>query len=1200
MDLFVSYSHEDTKAVDAIITSLQQLGVSIWIDRSALETGQAFAERIVGAIERSRAVLLFLSPASISSRAVLQEIQIAWELKRIILPIWLSDIELPASIRFYLAGLQFLDISRLEEAEVLAALSEALRSHGISIGPQAGEHRRPRKMDERSPQAPTKPPSRRSQAHPGDEIRYATVLCCQSDVSRSSDESFEVDDWYNIVVAAQRTCLDIVGRFGGHVTQCDGNRLVACFGYPIAHEDDAERAARAALAIIDSADGNAQTSLQAAPATSFRIGLHSGAVVVATVSSEGPQVVQIVGHAISLAQHLQEIAEPGSAVISAATLRLIQQIFITHSLQDQHFRGSSQTFAAYRLVRERAVRSPVDENSDWRSTPLVGREHELNLLLDRLAQAREGTGSVLLLQAEAGMGKTRLLHAFRERLIEEPHTWFECRCSSLREMSAFHPLIDLFVQGLEVDPEGSGDQRLRAVEKALLPTGIPLTETVPTIARLLSIPLDDRYAVEALSPEAERHRIFDSLISWLFSVSVDQPVVFAIEDLQWIDPSTSEVIDRLIQECATGRIFVILSARSDADLPWAFRTSVANLSLNRLTRSQTASLVKGLAQRPLSEEVVARIVQRSDGVPLFAEEITRSFLESHLEADAAGLTPEQPAEGAIPAALRSPLMARVDRLGAAKDLLQLASVLGREFSHAMLAAVWNGSPECLSDGLTALLKAEMIYRRGSRHFANYTFKHALIQESVYRSLTKERRRDIHAKIADTRVTQFPELAETEPDWIARHYEEAGLVDQAVKYYHLANERAMRTSAHLEGIHHLRRAITFVSQSPDERGRLRHELTLQNDLAARLMACKGYAHRETEVAFDRIRSLCSQAVDDTDIRVRSLSSLAAFHQVRADLDVACRYGEDLLTIAQDTHNEHYSLWGHLAIGLPLFWSGRAREAVHHLLRASTLRDQANADFRDLTQDPGVLARSHASLALWLLGEPKRAFEMSDSAIALAQTLDHPFSLAAAWAFSALVRQWGREVSPARLAAQKTIELATAQFFPLWEGIGRIARGWADTVLGHAVDGLADMQNGLNQLSTTGTVVGRPHVMTLFADLERQRGNLDQAMRILHEARELSEQKGLRFWDAEIYRVWGEVCMQEPTPRFEEAEVRLREGLSIANAQGAKSLGSRISISLARLLQKQGRTTEARELIEPLAPSGESPDATDAAQLLNMLQ
>jgi class 3 adenylate cyclase/tetratricopeptide (TPR) repeat protein len=1198
MDVFVSYAHDDSRSIHPIVTNLQNLGFSIWIDHR-IETGQRFAERIVTAIERSHAVLVFLSPASQRSRAVLQEIQIAWELKRTLLPVFLSTTELPASFRYYLTGLQFLDVSRVGESDAVSLIAGALRSHADSTDRELPAHPDGATGGGASREAGSAGFSP-SAHHASDEIRYSTVIFCEVLAPTSFGEGSDVEQWYPILRDCDRIFGDVVHRFDGYVARHEGAEMVAYFGYPVAHEDDAERAARAALAIIEALDAETSSAATGKLQVSLRIGIHSGPVVVRRTESGE---VQIVGDTVSLAARLRAIAATRTVVVSAATLRLIQHVFIAQALEDQGRAETSEPIVAYRLLRERAVRTPFDEVPPGASTPLIGREHELDLLVDRFVQAREGGGSALLLQGEEGLGKTRLLRAFRDRLVEEPHTWLECRCSAFRTMSAFHPLVDLFVEGLDVNPEESADRRLSAVEKALEPTGIPLHETVPAVARLLSIPLDAKYLAEALSPDAERQRILDSLVTWLFTVSRDQPVIFVVEDLQWIDPSSSEVIERLVEQCPDERLLLLLTARGDAKLPLNLGSSVARLSLNRLTRSQIASLVEATADRILSEATVERIIERSDGVPLFAEEITRSILESPPAAAEHGARSEDESTTMIPATLRASLMARIDRLGKLKGVIQFAAVLGREFSHSLLAAAWDGPTATLENGLRSLLDSDLIHRRGPRHLGLYTFKHALIQETVYRSLLPEHRKQLHARVAQTRVDRFPESAENEPEWVARHYEEAGMIDRAVEYYHRANERAMRTSAHLEGIHHLRRAIAFVTSSPDAQQRRRHELMLQYDLAARLMACKGYAHEETEAAFERVRVLSGDPMEDLELQVRSLSAMAAFHQVRSDLEIARRYGETLLQVAERSKEGTHFLWGHLAVGLPLLWSGNVREAVHHLARAAMLRDQLSVDFRDRTQDPGVLARSHASLALWLLGEPARADEMIASALSLASTLDHPFSLAAAWAFSALLRQWQRDADAAIHAAQQAIEIATIQFFPLWEGIGRVVRGWALVAQNQTEAGTIDIERGVSLLATTGTVVGKPHVMGLLADMERRKGKREEPLEILRQALALSQEKGLHFWDAELHRLVGETRMQGPDPRVDEAEESLRKAMEIAKEQGVKALELRTATSLGHLLEQKGERAEARELAQNVrrhfGEAGTNADLRDVAELLARL-
>ena len=670
--------------------------------------------------------------------------------------------------------------------------------------------------------APLAPPATLPSAPPPAEAerRQLTVLFCDLVDSTALSSQLDPEELRQVVQAYQATCAKVIARFEGHIAQYLGDGLLVYFGYPLAHEDDAQRAVRAGLGILE-AMGQLHTSLgpEREVHLAVRLGIHTGLVVVGDVGDGARQEQLALGETPNLAARLQGIAAPNTLVISAATFQLLGGFFACQPLGTPPLKGLAQPLAVYRVLYESMARSRLEAASSTGWTPLVGREQEIGVLLERWAQVKDGLGQVVLLSGEAGIGKSRLVQVLTDQVAAEPRAWLTpCQCSPYYQNTALYPLIDLLERvALRFDREESPQQKVGKLEGFLVQYGLPLAEAVPLFAALLSLPLPADYAPVTVSPEQQKQQTLHVLLTILLRIAAQQPVLFVMEDLHWVDPSTLELLSLLVDQGPTARILTLFTFRPDFSPPWTGRAHLTQLTVNRLPQRQAVEVIRQVAHgKVLPAEVVEQIVAKTDGVPLFVEELTKMVLESGLlqeQDERYALTgPLHPL--AIPATLHDSLMARLDRLAAVKALAQLGATLGREFSYALLRAVAPWDEETVHQGLHQLVAAEFLYQRGVPPQATYTFKHALIQDVAYQSLLRSTRQQYHQRIAQALEAQFPETVATQPELVAQHYTAAGCTEQAVHYWQRAGQHASDRSAHLEAISHVTTGIELLKTLPE--------------------------------------------------------------------------------------------------------------------------------------------------------------------------------------------------------------------------------------------------------------------------------------------------------------------------------------------------------------------------------------------------
>jgi TOMM system kinase/cyclase fusion protein len=1057
--------------------------------------------------------------------------------------------------------------------------------------PFTGERPTPSPLQREPPRAQQGDQARQSHPPPAAprapdaERRQLTVLFCDVVGSTPLSEQLDPEDLREVVRAYQQMCAEVIQRFEGHIAQYLGDGLLVYFGYPQAHEDDAQRAVRAGLDML-TAMGTLNTRLarEKGVRVAIRMGIHTGPVVVGEMGGGDRKEQLALGETPNIAARLQSLAAPNSVVIGERTRQLVGGAFDVEELGLHALKGVSAPMRVYGIRSESAAESRFEAASARGLTPLIGREEELGLLRQRWHQAQAGEGQVFLLAGEAGIGKSRLIQTFHERVAAEPHLRLRYQCSPYYSNSAFYPIMAQLERAARFVRDEPPAQKLAKLEDLLAQATERVADVAPLVAALLSIPTGDRYPPLDLTPQRQKEKTIEALVDQLSGLARRQPVLLLFEDAHWSDPTSLDVLDRMVHRVQDARVLAVITSRPEFEAPWKALSHVTALTLPRLSRQQGAAMVERLtAGKALPQAVLTQILAKTDGVPLFVEELTKMVLESGLlreREDRYELTGPLPPL-AIPSTLQDSLMARLDRLSTAKEMAQLGAILGREFSYEVIRAVapWDEAP--LQDALAQLVDAELLYQRGVPPQATYLFKHALIQEVAYLSLLRSTRQRFHQRIAQVLEARFPEIAETQPELLAHHHTEAGLLAQALGYWQRAGQQARQRSANAEAIAHLTTGLAVLQSLPDSPERSRQELVLQTTIGPAFMAIKGYAAPEVEHAYARARALCQQ-LGDTPQLFPVLLGLVEFYIVRAELHAARELAEQFLTLAQRVQDPELLLEAHLAMGTTLYYLGALEPAHAHLHRSIAFYNaqQHRSHAFLYGMDPRVLCLSHTALVLWLLGHPDQALDSSRESLALAQELSHPHSLALALDLAAWLHQFRREEHLTRERAEALIALATEHGFTLYQALGTILRGWALAQQGRVEEGVAQMGHGLAGWRATGAELVRPYYLALLAEAYEKAGQAEEGLLVLAEALALVRTSGERRKEAELYRLKGELLLARSPEHHPEAEACFHQALAVARRQQAKSLELRAAMSLARLWQQQGKRLEARALLAPI--------------------
>jgi class 3 adenylate cyclase/predicted ATPase len=1027
-----------------------------------------------------------------------------------------------------------------------------------------------------------------------------TVMICDLVGSTALSARLDPEDLREIMSAYLHRCAEVIGKSGGFVAKYMGDGVLSYFGYPQAHEDDAERAVRCGLALVDAAC-RLQTGHGAT--LQVRIGIATGVVVVGDLIGEGAAQEQgVIGETPNLAARLQALAEPGHVVIASTTRGLTGGLFEYRDLGRVVLKGLADPIQAWHVIAASAVQSRFEAQHETSLAPLVGREEELELLLRRWSQASQGEGRVVVLTGEPGVGKSRLIAALQERLQSLPHMRMRYFCSPQHTDSALYPMINQLERAARFERGDEPWQKLIKLENLLAPVVPKHAAEVELLADLLSIPRDGQRGL-LMDPQKRKEKTFDIFFAQLRNLQ-QEPVLMIYEDVQWIDPTTLELLALTVERAQHMRVLLVISARPEFTPPWPGYAHVTTVSLTRLSRREGTALITGVAHgRALPDEVTNQILVRTDGVPLFIEELTKVVLESGLlrkrEHDYVLEGPLPPV--AIPTTLHASLMARLDRMPSVRQVAEVGAALGRQFSHELVHAVAEMPEHRLNDGLEQLVRAELVFRHGEPPNAQYTFKHALVQDVAYASLLRANRQQLHARIARAYETHFPDVVNAQPELVAHHFTEAGLSEAAIEYWQRAGDLAMARSGHAEAIHHFSVALDLLSKLGERPDRDAKELELCVKLGPALMVVKGPGSPEVNAIYSRAVAL--EAGWDSAARFKALWGLYYYSMMSGRLREAAAHADELLGLAQRLGADDLVLEGHHAKWTTSLWCGELAAADEHsqtaISRYDCTRHHALA-FTFSGHDPGVCAHGFRAINMALSGFPQKAMKLGAEAVTLARSLSHPYSLAVAMFLCAMVFQLVRQRQSCRDVATELLELSQVHDFPMMRGAAMFFSGWATADGGELEQGIALMEQGL-ALFSAGRRLHRPYMLAVLANAKADFGRRGEALELLEDALATTEVSGERWWLAELHRLRGQLLGARG--QHDKAEACFQSAIDVSSAQRAKTFELRAATNLVRLWSDRGRSADARNLLAPIygwfSEGFGTPDLREAKILLDAL-
>jgi class 3 adenylate cyclase len=1005
------------------------------------------------------------------------------------------------------------------------------------------------------------------------ERRQVTVMFSDLVGSTALSTRMDPEDLREVISSYQKCVAETVRRLDGFIAKYMGDGVLVYFGYPHAHEDDAERAVRAGLEMIASVSALASPiSLQT------RVGIATGLVVVGDLIGSGSaQERGIVGETPNLAARLQGIAEPNMVVIAESTRRLLGSFFELRELGAKELKGIAGSVHVWAALRASFVESRFEALHASGLTALVGREEESELLLRRWARAKNGEGQVVLLSGEAGIGKSRLTAALLERLAE-PHTRLRYFCSPQHTDSALYPIIRQMERAAGLAHDDSSQARLDKLDALLAQTSTSAQDAA-LFAEMLSLTNDGRYPVIELTPQQRRQRTLEELSARMEALTRASPVLIIFEDVHWIDATTLEVLGRAVDQLQTLRVLLIVTFRPEFDPPWIGRPYVAALTINRLGQRDIDAMIDHLVgSKRLPASIRQDIIKRTDGIPLFVEEMTKAVLESGCEGEAPRTeSAAPPPSAAVPASLQASLMARLDRLGPAKEVAQVGAAIGRQFSYLLLASVVRQREAELGSALDRLITAGLLFRQGAPPHATYLFKHALVQDTAYATLLRGQRQELHARIAKVLEEEFQETIGAHPETLAHHYSQAGLVDLAIQFWGRAGARSADRSAHYEAVGHFGCALDMVGKLPPSHQRDERELELTLALAVSLIAVDGFGSIRVEECAVRAKGLSDKFYGSQNRfaaqRVAWNSSL-----LRQPVPRTAALARDLFGLAEEDGNPAKLAVAHRALGYSLLIAGQFQEAAETLARGATLADRGlQGEFAIYGEHPSMVCRAYGGQVKILMGFPESGMRLVKAAVAHARHQDNAHSLAWALGVAAHVSQSQHEPAATARFASEAIETAREHQMPQWLALGERCKGWAIHQLGDFESGLNLQRQGVRRWYETGAALHTTHCEISLAESYLLQGDAAAARSHLSAARAHGTSYGEKYLVAEIDRLEALLlrCEGAPTEMVEEC---LAKALDVARQQGARLFELRSATALAQIIAEHNE----HKAVDILAP------------------
>jgi class 3 adenylate cyclase/predicted ATPase len=1026
------------------------------------------------------------------------------------------------------------------------------------------------------------------------ERRQVTVMFCDLVGSTRLSEQLDPEDLREVMRAYQGVCAEVIKRFEGYIAKYLGDGILVYFGYPKAHEDDARRAVHAGLEVVQSVRDLPLQKKQLEQPLQVRIGIHTGLVIAGEMGAgEVREQMAIVGDTPNIAARLQGLAETDTVVISKATYRLIEGYFECESTGQHTLKGISQPMEAYKVLGESGLKSHLEVATTKGLTSLVGREKEIELMLDSWEKAKEGLGQFVLLSGEAGIGKSRLVEVLKGRLVDEPHHIISARCLPYFQNSFLYPVIDYLERFLEISKADSPEKKLEKLKRGQAKMGFSTNESLQLFASLLTIPVNNDIPPLNLSPQIQKQKTQKALLKWLKNAMENSPVLFILEDMHWVDPSTLELLSLIFDDISKSRILTLLTFRPDFTHSWDSSENITEINLSRLSAKDIELMAKSVAGgKSLPREVIQQLVAKTDGVPLFVEELTKMVLESDFlkehdeNYEVTGSIPSL----AIPSSIQDSLMARLDRLAPVREVAQLSSTLGREFSYEMLSEVSSMDDDTLRDSLSQLVDVEILYQQGIPPESTYIFKHALICDAAYESLLKSKRRQYHHRAAmayekkykNDLMAYYPILAY---HWALAAGENMDHREAAIKtinYLQLAGETALRSGAFKEAYEFLNKALDWYDSLPNSEKKLEQELKLLKNLGIASFATTGYGSKQTKEIYDRAWTLSEQIGDSPDVFPVLWGVWLGYH-FSQDTEVEIQLGEKLYKIAKKEDDKELLLQAHHALWTTLMLIPDYKRSYQHLEEGRKLYSPEMHEthcFNYGGHDPGMCCHRALCLISWTTGYPDRAIKAGYEAIKLAKS--HNFSLITAHMATAFIHKQRGDIEQTEKQADLIIEHANLKKLPVHALWASIFKGWILGQKGEIEEGISLIADSMEKLGYKD-----PGYMSMLVELYILANMPDEGLKLVEELLEIARSKNEHNYDPELLRLKGELLSLKMTakgsierlPKKDRANIEecLLKSLTLAKEQGAKSFELRAAMSLGRWLKNTDRAEDGKKIL-----------------------
>lgn len=1051
------------------------------------------------------------------------------------------------------------------------------------------------------------------------ERRQLTVMFCDLVESSQLAEKLDPEDLRDVFLAYQELCAKAITSAEGYIARYLGDGVLIYFGVPQAHEDDARRAVSSGLKILEALKRlNPQIMKKWGERLSIRIGIHTGLVIVGEMGvKEAPDPMAIVGATPTIAARLQSVAQPNTLVISAATHRLVRGFFECQTLERRKLKGITQPISTFQVVRESTAKNRFEVAEKSGLTPFVNRTSETAVLAHTWEQVIAGQTQAILLQGEAGMGKSRLVWEIKKNIIQTQEVWLtDVQGSPYYRNSAFYPITELLKRfTFSFSQEDTEAEKLVKIEQFMTECSLDLDIYVPLFASLLAVPFESKYPSLSLTPERQKQKTIEALTDVCLALAKRQPVLIVIEDLHWMDASTLDAISYFLDHIRDHPLLILLTCRPEFISPWGDQPHLQFLQLNSLVQQDIQLIVEQTAQeKSLPKEVVQQIVQKTDGIPLFVEELTKTVLEADFNDDASHTKSgnETGVSLAIPTTLHDSLIERLDRLSGVKEVAQLCATVGREFDYELLEEISQWNQATLRNGLGQLVEVGLLYQEGTPPFSGYQFKHALIQDAAYQSLVKIRRQSYHQRIADTLESRDVDQVSTRPELLAHHFTEAGLFEQAIQYWQQAGQRDLEQAANLEAIAHFTRGIELLNNIPGGHQRDQLELQMQLGLAPAFMAIKGWASVEVEQTCIRAKEL-SIKVEDQQSLSNALWGLWTNYFLRGQMNEASEAAGEVMQRAQMIDQPIMYETACHAVGYTQFYSGEyvdAKEMATEGLSRFDLESERHLVLATQLSS-AVCIRMFLAGSLWMLGYPEQLPEQVEAAMALAQKLQHLPNKA--YALGASLHQYHltRNLPLVQEKAEELLNISQAEGFLLWIPVAMLFHGWSAALQGRVQDGLQEMLQGLELFKKTGTSVIFPQVMGMLAEVYWLAECVDEAFDALEEGVQEATSRNEHHMEPELYRLkaeflWRKSCSDPGILQqsdIETVEGYFQKAVLLARKQQAIMLELRAILGLSHIWYSQGKVAIARENVSKIyskfTEGWSTPDLRQARDFLGEL-